>query len=121
MDGPAVLNFSIGTVPGAVTETLEKANLSIDEPDFFIFHQANNMINNTIKKKLQLPTTKYQCHCANLKYKRCYYSSYDQRKLRDKLSNGTHKLLMCGFGVGLSWATAIIEVDNLVIPEIVEI
>ena len=122
MDGPAVLNFSIGTVPGAVTEALDKSNLSIDDPDFFIFHQANHMINNTIKKKLLLPDHKVPMSLREFgNTSGATIPVTINANLRDELSNGSHQLLMCGFGVGLSWATAIIEVDNLVIPEIVEI
>ena len=80
------------------------------------------MINNTIKKKLQLPDHKVPMSLREFgNTSGATIPVTINVKLRDKLSNGTHKLLMCGFGVGLSWATAIIEVDNLVIPEIVEI
>ena len=41
-------------------------------------------------------------------------------RLRGPLSSGHNKLLLCGFGVGLSWATAIIDVEDLVVPEIIE-
>ena len=41
-------------------------------------------------------------------------------RIRDPLSAGHNKLLLCGFGVGLSWATAIIDVSDLVIPGIIE-
>jgi 3-oxoacyl-[acyl-carrier-protein] synthase-3 len=52
LDGPAVLSFSTQRVPPTVVRALEYAKLSKDEVDYFVFHQANKMINETIRKKL---------------------------------------------------------------------
>ena len=58
LDGTAVLSFSTQRVPPAVKRALEYANLTIDQIDYFLFHQANRMINETIRKKLGLPVEK---------------------------------------------------------------
>ena len=50
--------FSINRVPKAVIEILEKSGHERSEIDFFLFHQANYMINNTIRKKLKLDDEK---------------------------------------------------------------
>ena len=41
-------------------------------------------------------------------------------RLQRQLSTGKHKILMCGFGVGLSWASAIMEVGDMVVPDIMK-
>ena len=41
-------------------------------------------------------------------------------RLQRQLSTGRHKILMCGFGVGLSWASAIMEVGDMVVLDIIE-
>ena len=55
LDGTAVLSFSTQRVPPAVEKLLDYAGASKDEVDYFVFHQANRMINETIRKKLGLP------------------------------------------------------------------
>ena len=121
MDGPAVLNFSIGTVPVAVTSTLQKANVKIEDIDYFVFHQANNMINKTISKKLRLPNEKVPMSLEDFgNTSGATIPVTINARLRGPLSSGHNKLLLCGFGVGLSWATAIIDVEDLVVPEIIE-
>ena len=42
-------------------------------------------------------------------------------QLKNKIENQPAKLLCCGFGVGLSWATVAFETDNIVISDLVEI
>ncbi|MEN1395467.1 3-oxoacyl-[acyl-carrier-protein] synthase III C-terminal domain-containing protein, partial [Pseudomonas aeruginosa] len=58
LDGTAVLSFSTQRVPPAVEKLLDYAGASKDEVDYFVFHQANRMINETIRKKLGLPVEK---------------------------------------------------------------
>ncbi|MFU7557017.1 3-oxoacyl-[acyl-carrier-protein] synthase III C-terminal domain-containing protein, partial [Pseudomonas paraeruginosa] len=54
----AVLSFSTQRVPPAVEKLLDYAGASKDEVDYFVFHQANRMINETIRKKLGLSPEK---------------------------------------------------------------
>ena len=121
MDGPAVLNFSISRVPKAVTQVLEKTNLSADQIDYFLFHQANRMINNTIKKKLKLPDERVPMSLEDFgNTSGATIPVTMNARLKDRLSSGRSKLLMCGFGVGLSWATAIMDLEDVVISDILE-
>ena len=58
LDGPAILNFSTREAPAAVQSLLNRTERSIEQVDYFFFHQANRMINETIRKKLRLPEEK---------------------------------------------------------------
>jgi 3-oxoacyl-[acyl-carrier-protein] synthase-3 len=64
LDGPAVLSFSTQRIPPAVRNLLEYAGCSTEQVDYFIFHQANRMINETIRKKLGLPVGEGAEHAA---------------------------------------------------------
>ena len=121
LDGTAVLSFSTQRVPPAVRRTLEYAATPIEQIDFFLFHQANRMINETIRKKLGLlpekvPTTLHDfgnTSGASIPVTMTV-------RIREQLRAGKSLLLMCGFGIGLSWGTAIVDIEGAVFPELIE-
>ena len=121
LDGPAVLSFSTQRVPPAVERLLEHTNTSKDSIDYFVFHQANKMINETIRKKLGLPTEKVPSTLHD--FGNTSGASLPvtlTARLHDKLSQGSHRLLLAGFGIGLSWGTAIVDIENAVFPALIE-
>jgi 3-oxoacyl-[acyl-carrier-protein] synthase-3 len=122
LDGVAVLNFSIQRVPPTVERTLAYAGVQMSDVDYFVFHQANRMINETIRKKLRLPEQRVP---STLKeYGNTSGASIPvtiSAKLHQPLQNGKHKLLLGGFGIGLSWGTCILEVTNACIPELITV
>jgi len=121
LDGVAVLNFSIQRVPTAVERTLAYAGVQMSDVDYFVFHQANRMINETIRKKLRLPEQRVP---STLKeYGNTSGASIPvtiSAKLRQPLQNGKRKLLLGGFGIGLSWGTCIVEIERACIQEVIE-
>jgi len=42
-------------------------------------------------------------------------------EIRNEVNASSKKLLCCGFGVGLSWGTVALEIDNIVISDLIEI
>lgn len=121
LDGPAVLSFSTQRIPPAVTKTLEYARLTKDEVDFFIFHQANRMINETIRKKLGLPVEKVPSTLHELgNTSGASLPVTITARLHEQLSSGKHKLLLGGFGIGLSWGTAILDIQCGKFPVMLE-
>jgi 3-oxoacyl-[acyl-carrier-protein] synthase-3 len=121
LDGPSVLSFSTQRVPPAVQRTLQYAGMSFDDIDHFIFHQANKMINETIRKKLRLPEEKVP---STLKeFGNTSGASIPvtmTAKIRDALNSGHQRLLMGGFGIGLSWGTCIVDTDGACFPALIE-
>lgn len=109
MNGPEIFNFTIGAVPKLITQTLEKNNLSLDDIDFFIFHQANKYMLDYLRKKTGIPTEKYY---NNMIETGNTVSSTIPIALKNSIDQNLvkkgDKVLLCGFGVGYSWGATII-------------
>lgn len=113
MNGGAIFNFTLDAVPAMMSQVLEKNALAKDDVDYYIFHQANKFMLNTIRKVCLLPKGKFY---VNLETTGNTVSSTILIGLKDCLDNGTiHKdmTVMCsGFGVGLSWGGVILRVGS---------
>jgi 3-oxoacyl-[acyl-carrier-protein] synthase III len=111
MNGPEIFNFTNNAVPKAVEQCLIKNNMSLDEVDYFIFHQANKYMIEHLRKKIGIPKEKFH---ANLLLTGNTVSATIPIAYSDALDNGTikqgNKVLLCGFGVGYSWGAVIVEV-----------
>lgn len=91
-----------------VINCLEKNNLTIQDIDYFVFHQANKFMVENIANLLNLPNEKV---ILNLENYANTISSSIPLALEPMVSSEQYKnkkILICGFGVGLSWATNII-------------
>ena len=110
LDGPSIMNFSIGTVPGALEGIVNYMGSSFEQVDYFILHQANKMINETIRKKMKLPEEKFpltlydygNTSSATIPITVCH-------KLKSAIQQAPRKIVACGFGIGLSWASLAME------------
>lgn len=121
MNGADVFNFVIREVPKDFNRLIEYSSTDISSIDYFVFHQANSYINGFLAKKLRLPTEKIPTtiekfgNTSSVSIPLTIVS-----ELSEKLS--VHRrLLLSGFGVGLTWGTAIIEMENCFVGEIVEV
>lgn len=122
LDGPAILNFSIREVPPAVAGLLESSPHSIEDIDYFVFHQANRMINETIRKKLKLPEEKVPSSLHDFGNTSSASVPVTMTvRLADEIASRPVRVLMSGFGVGLSWASCIIELDRPYLPSLLEL
>ena len=122
MRGEDVFNFSVREVPVAVTAMLEHAGKEKADIDAFMFHQANKMINAFIAKRLGLDAEKVPGTLTDFGNTSSATIPLTMvHCLRDRLRGDRLSLLLCGFGVGLSWATAYCETDRIVCPELIEI
>tara|TARA_Y100000768_G_scaffold386846_1_gene376281 strand:+ start:7508 stop:8578 length:1071 start_codon:yes stop_codon:yes gene_type:complete len=119
MNGGEVFNFAIKVEPAAVTEIIDYAKLSIDEIDYFIFHQANKYIISNIARRRKLPMEKVPLETVS-KYGNQSSASIPCT-INDALNSPegvSSKLLLSGFGVGLSWASAIIDFKNVKVSKV---
>lgn len=107
MNGRAVFDFALKTVKKSVLECLKKNNLSLEEIDYFVFHQANKFMLENIAITLSLPHEKLVIDLEN--YANTISSSIPLalENLLPRLKE-PKKILVSGFGVGLSWATTIL-------------
>jgi 3-oxoacyl-[acyl-carrier-protein] synthase-3 len=121
LDGAAVLSFSTQRVPPAVRALAEYAGTPLETVDYFLFHQANRMINETIRKKLGLPVDKVPASLHDFG-NTCGASIpvTMTARIRDELAAGRRRVLMSGFGVGLSWATCVLDIEGARFPALIE-
>ena len=120
LNGLDVFNFSVREAPANVNGLLQEANISIDTIDYFVFHQANRLMVETIRKKLKLPPEKVPYSLGD--YGNTSSASIPLTivaALREQAQQ-PHRWVFSGFGVGLSWASAFLETEGLVCPEIIE-
>lgn len=110
MNGGAIFNFTLETVPTLMDQILKKNKLSKDEIDYYVFHQANKFMLNTIRKVCVLPKDKFY---VDLEYTGNTVSSTILIGLKECINSGTihsgMKVMITGFGVGLSWGGCILK------------
>jgi 3-oxoacyl-[acyl-carrier-protein] synthase-3 len=121
LDGPAVLSFSTQKVPPAVERTVDFAGMQLDDINYFVFHQANRMINDTIRKKLRL--TEDRVPSTLKEFGNTSGASLPvtiTARLLKALQSKKQRLVLSGFGIGLSWGTCILDIENAAFPELIE-
>lgn len=114
LNGPDVFSFTLREVPPSVNEACGAAGVTTDDVDAFVFHQANFMMNEVIRKKLGIPSEKHP------------YSLHDfgntssatipltlVTRCSELLSSPSATFVLSGFGVGLSWGTVVMKTSNV--------
>lgn len=107
MDGQKVFRFAVKAVPSAVEELMEKMNITDEDVDWYILHQANIRIIEAAIKRLKIDIDKVPTNIANMGNT----SSASIPILLDECrKNGVVKegerIIMAGFGAGLSYGAA---------------
>ena len=110
MDGQAVFKFAVKRVPEAVKEVLEKNNMTAEEIDYFVLHQANKRIVEAVAKRLDVSIDKFPMNLQE--YGNTSSASIpillDEMSRDGRLKKG-QKIILAGFGAGLSWGATILE------------
>lgn len=110
MDGQEVFKFAVRQVPKAITELLEKCSKTEDDIDLFILHQANRRIVEGVAKRLKVELERFPMNL--MEYGNTSSASIpillDELNREGRLKTGM-KLVMAGFGAGLSWGAAYME------------
>lgn len=120
--GIDIFNFSVKRVPIQIKDLLEQKQLTVEDVDYFVLHQANKLINDTIAKKLGL--SEGQMPLSLKEFGNTSSASIPVtlvHQLQSKLENESLKLVLSGFGVGLSWASVYIETNGFTCLEMVEV
>ena len=121
MNGADVFNFVIVEVPKDIKRLMAASGEDIQRMDYYVFHQANAFINNHIAKRMKLD--KERIPWTIQKYGNTSSVSVPLTivsELKNKMQ-GSKKLLLSAFGVGMAWATAIVPFVDCKISEIVEL
>lgn len=117
MNGPDVFNFTMTDVPTLFKEFMEHFHVAPDDVDALILHQPNLFILKHLAKKIKVPMEKVPVSLDRygntagvaIPLTMCdqYGDQWDQ----------TYRLMISGFGVGLSWGVATLTLDtNVVLP-----
>ncbi|MGH9522846.1 MAG: ketoacyl-ACP synthase III [Terriglobales bacterium] len=109
MLGSNVFKFSMTVVPDQINRYLQRESLSYDDIDVFLFHQGSRFIVENLAKKMGLPQAKVPFEAAQVGNT---VSSSLPLMLQPRLETRPARILMSGFGVGLSWATMILEATH---------
>lgn len=111
MDGSSIFSFSLKTVPRIVNALLAKANLTYDDIDRFVFHQANLFMIETLRRQMKIPQEKF---VIDMRGKGNTVSSTIPIALKglleDRTAASSETMLLVGFGVGLSWGAVIVRI-----------
>jgi 3-oxoacyl-[acyl-carrier-protein] synthase-3 len=109
MDGLAILTFATGKVPQQVKELLRRSQLTVNDIDLFVFHQASALVLDSLTRLLRIPPEKV---FTDLEQLGNTVSSSIPIALSDALASHAitpgSRVLISGFGVGLSWASALL-------------
>ena len=106
MLGSNVFKFSMTAVPEQIRRYLAREGLGEDDIDLFLFHQGSRFIVDNLTRKLGLPPEKVPFEAGQVGNT---VSSSLPLMLKQRLQAPPPRVLMSGFGVGLSWATMVLE------------
>ncbi len=111
MNGRDVFNFATKTVPKSINKVLEKSNLTLDDIKYIVPHQANSRIVEVVAKKLKIGLDKFYLNLEN--YGNTSAASIPialSEMSKNNILQKGDKLIITGFGAGLTWASMIIQV-----------
>lgn len=121
LNGIEVFNFSVREAPVSVAELFQLTNTTVNDYDYFLFHQANKIMNDSIRKKLGIPAEKAPMSLYD--YGNTSSASIPitlVTKIREELIAGKKNMVFSGFGVGLSWACCTVQTNKICCPPIIE-
>ncbi len=108
MSGRAIFNFMMERVDASVARCLEKNGKATGEIDYFVFHQASRFLLETLRRKMKLPEQKVPINIEEIGNTVSSTIPIILSGLLDRNALVGKTVLVCGFGVGLSWATNIL-------------
>lgn len=118
MDGAEIFNFTLKVVPRTVQELLSKAEMTADDVDLFVFHQANEYMLEHLRRKMGLPKEKFLVALRDFGNT---VSATIPIALRCAEQAGQlhagDRIMLVGFGVGYSWGATLIRWPHLDCPE----
>ncbi|MGL5133755.1 MAG: beta-ketoacyl-ACP synthase III [Planktothrix sp.] len=110
MNGQEIYKFAVKKVPEVIQKALFRANLTVDQIDWLILHQANQRILNAVAERLNIPPEKVISNLA--KYGNTSAASIplalDEAVREGKIKPGD-RIMTSGFGAGLTWGAALFE------------
>jgi 3-oxoacyl-[acyl-carrier-protein] synthase-3 len=122
MNGAEVFAFTLRQVPPLVSAVLKRSQWEREHVDFFFLHQANKFILVHLARRMGLPPEKVPIvleHYGNTSSASIPLAM--THSARESLARRKLKLVLAGFGVGLSWGACAVESGPIVAPALVEV
>ncbi len=112
MNGTDLFNFTIKRVPPLIADTLSMAGLAVDDVDHFVFHQSNQFMMKHLAKKCKLPAEKTPLIIGE-------FGNSGGPSVPLTITRGVcaeplsqrRKMMLLGYGVGLSWGAGLVDLD----------
>ncbi len=122
MHGMDVLHYVLQFVTPNILELLKLAQANLNAPDYYVLHQANRILNESLVKTLGIVPDKVpeslsqygNTSSATIPVTIC-------RRLAGEVQSAKRTLLLSGFGAGFSWGSALIATDSLACADILEL
>jgi 3-oxoacyl-[acyl-carrier-protein] synthase III len=122
MDGAAIFNFTMEDILPQVEEILSFSGNTRDSIEYFLFHQPNPFILKQMAEKMKIPPAKLPNNIVSL-----YGNSSSvtiplniAHNYPQQMMQGSHRVCLCGFGVGLAWSSMVMDLGSLKACKIVE-
>ncbi len=110
MDGQEVFKFAVKRVPECIHQVIQESDLSLDDIKYFVLHQANYRIIESVSKRLKQPMDKFPMNMEH--YGNTSAASVpillDEMNRTGKLKTGD-RIVLSGFGGGLTWGATLLE------------
>jgi len=122
LDGIKVFNFSLREVAPNIRDLFSFAGKELTDADHYVFHQANMLIIDSVRKKLGLEKELFPISID--RYGNTSSASIPLTmvsELSHELSSKKQQLLFSGFGVGLAWGSCLAETSHIFVPELLEV
>jgi 3-oxoacyl-[acyl-carrier-protein] synthase-3 len=115
MDGSAVFNFVQVEIPPLIDDLLKTAHATVEEVDYFLFHQPNRFMLQKLAEAMKVPFDKMPSNIVE------HYGNSSgvtipmaiAHNLRERLTGGSIQACLAGFGVGLTWASMLMRLGPL--------
>ncbi len=121
LDGVEVFNFSLREVKPNVVDLLSYACVEQDDIDYLVMHQANKLMNESVRKKLKFPVEKTPYSIGEFgNTSSASIPLTIVTELKDKLQ-AEKQLLLSGFGVGFSWGSVLMTTNSPHICDLIEL
>lgn len=122
LNGQKVLEFCLREIIPSINSLLNFSHTKTEAIDYFVFHQANRIINEGLRKRLGVSSEKFPYSIQ--KFGNTSSASIPLTmvtQLKNELTAQPLSLLCSGFGVGLSWGSVLIKTDKIVCADLIEI
>ena len=122
MDGVDVFNFAMREIPSDIKKIAEYSKIPLENVDFIIFHQANKFMTDFFAKKLKYPKEKVPYSIQ--RFGNTSSASIPLTlvsELKEILVTQKSRTILSGFGSGLSWGTASLELGNCHVSHLLEL